>query len=511
MELSKISTIVRPRPAWEATDLGFKMASRWFKPLLQSWLMITLPLFVVLQWLLVDYGPVAALIIWWLKPLIERIQLGYLSFRLFGEESTLKQLFKRWTGLVGRQWLASLLWRRFSLHRSYVAPITQLENLSGVKRQQRLRVFRGDDQQAAFWLTLVCIHLESFISMATYALMYFLLPEQSTLNDTPIVDLLDISTLTNVIAYSAMAVVSPFYVAGGFSLYLNQRTRSEGWDIEITFRQMVERQAQKPHQQPQQQQHKPSAMAKVAPLLLLCLFSFSSPDGFAADEEPQTSAAQQQAKERAETILASDTFNQTKSQKVPEFILDWQVNQNDEAQRPTVLPDWLMAVLNVIAGSVEIILTALVLGLLLLLAYNYRDWLKQLISNRPPSKTATPETPDHVFGLDISQDHMPDDPAAHARQLWQQGKQRQALSLLYRGSLLNLIRQQHLTLYDGFTEGECVSQVSLNAQPHTAEYFSQLTRHWQGLAYAGIIPPDTTMQGLFEQWHHAFVESTDAS
>ena len=38
-----------------------------------------------------------------------------------------------------------------------------------------------------------------------------------------------------------MAIIEPFYVAGGFALYLNRRTALEGWDLEVALRRMGER------------------------------------------------------------------------------------------------------------------------------------------------------------------------------------------------------------------------------------------------------------------------------
>ena len=39
----------------------------------------------------------------------------------------------------------------------------------------------------------------------------------------------------------AACIVEPFYVACGFTLYLQRRTILEGWDIELRFRQLTER------------------------------------------------------------------------------------------------------------------------------------------------------------------------------------------------------------------------------------------------------------------------------
>ena len=48
--------------------------------------------------------------------------------------------------------------------------------------------------------------------------------------------------LTNVVYLAAITAMEPFYVGAGFALYLNRRTLLEGWDIEIAFRRIAERQ-----------------------------------------------------------------------------------------------------------------------------------------------------------------------------------------------------------------------------------------------------------------------------
>lgn len=504
MDLGKTSTVVRPRSKWQALDLGFKMASHWYRPLVYSWIMVSLPLFLLLHLFFDgDYLWVPVLLVWWLKPLWERIQLGYLSFAQFGESSTLKQLFKRWLSVLPKQWLATLTWRRLTLQRSYAAPIVQLESLGGSKRAKRLQAFEGDNQQAAIWLTIVLVHVESFITLAVFALLLFLVPADAGV-DLTIIDIVsDFSFGNNLLAYFSMALVSPFFVASGFALYLNQRTQIEGWDIEITFRRMVERQQQKSRKGP-------SALLTLACVAMLSGL-FVSDDATAADEPVKTSEVQktpeqQSAYDLAQKIAAGEQFNRMETKSYPEFYLDFELN-NDKSE-PVKMSGWLAALVNFLAGSFELILTALVVALILLLIYKYRHWLAQFL---PADKLAgpVPDKPTSVFGLDIDADNMPDDPAAHARLLWQQGEKRQSLSLLYRGSLLNLVNSQHLDVHDSYTEGECMAQVKQNAQTPTFDYFEQLTRNWQRLAYAGIMPDEQTMTRLFEQWHDIFTESDD--
>jgi hypothetical protein len=517
MELSNISTVVRPRSKWQAVDLGFKMTSKWYGPLISGWLMVALPAFALLHLVFIDYSWLAMLIFWWLKPLFERIQLGYLSFAQFGEDSTLKQQFKRWLSVVRRQWLATLLWRRFSLQRSYTVPVVQLENLNGARRRKRLQLFDGDNQQAAFWLTIVLMHIEFFITLAVYALVIFLIPAEADIELDFFEMIESVTIANNILVFLSMALVAPYFVAAGFALYLNQRTQIEGWDIEITFRRMVERQ--------QAKRKGASTLASLLCVLMLCGVVLPG-DTFASEQDSSQTATPtpeapkvkiekaspgtQKAYDLAQEIMTDVHFNQKKTTSYPEFFLDWKFN--DKSTKKVEMPGWLSSLLTFFAGSMQLLLSALVITIFALLIYRYRDWLMQFAPSKQSRSTAS-EPPTSVFGLDIGQDSMPDDPAAHAKTLWQQGDKRQALSLLYRGSLLKLVTQDHLELHDSFTEGECVAQVRekarQNGQPAIADYFELLTKNWQRLAYASIVPEEDTMNRLFDQWHQVFAEVAD--
>ena len=81
-----------------------------------------------------------------------------------------------------RQLLASLTWRRLSLSRSFVMPVSQLEGLDGQARQQRLGVLLQRNAGAARWLTTVGVHLEIGLWFGCMALFYLLIPQQLELD-----------------------------------------------------------------------------------------------------------------------------------------------------------------------------------------------------------------------------------------------------------------------------------------------------------------------------------------
>ncbi len=131
MRLSDTTVVIRPRPTWEAMDLGVLLSQRHRRLLMSSWAIVTLPVFALLTWLLWDSPTLAVFIFWWLKPAFERLPLYILSKAILADTPTLKQALYQWPRLLKPQLLASLTWRRLSLSRSFTLPVLQLEGLSG--------------------------------------------------------------------------------------------------------------------------------------------------------------------------------------------------------------------------------------------------------------------------------------------------------------------------------------------------------------------------------------------
>lgn len=248
MRLSDASVVIRPRSTWEAMDLGVLLAREHRVLLMSSWALVSLPIFALISLVLWDYPSVAVLVFWWLKPAFERLPLYILSKALFGETPTLKQALRQWPRLLKGQLLASLTWRRFSLSRSFVMPVVQLEGLSGQARQQRLGVLQQRNAGAARWLTLIGIHLETALWIGLMALFYLFLPQQVELDWdwqqlalASSQDWLWLEHLSNAFYALILVLWEPIYVACGFSLYLNRRTVLEAWDLELVFRRLRQR------------------------------------------------------------------------------------------------------------------------------------------------------------------------------------------------------------------------------------------------------------------------------
>ncbi len=489
MELDRITTVVRPRTRWEASDLGLLMARAWWGPLMRVWLVVTLPLFVLLHLLLPGSPLVALLLFWWLKPLWERPLLHLLSRALFGQVPTLGETLRAFPALAARQWFASLTWRRLSLSRSMELPVVQLEGLAGRERRRRLQLLHGLRGSGGGWLTLVGVHVESGIALALLALVMLFVPAEVA-PDWGALLLAESPALTlagNGAVYLGMTLVAPFYVAAGFSLYLHRRIWLEGWDIEIAFRRLQQRLTRGGQRRG----------GLVVALLCAALLWGESPPLLA--QEPLSPA---RSREVVEAVVAQEVFHDRVSHY--EIIWPW----GEWSWELELFPDTdftlLQGVVLWLASSGRILLWALAIALLLIFLARQRRWLRRYagVGGRAERRRESP--PEQLFGLALGRDTLPDDLLAEVRALWQGQQSRAALSLLYRAVLAQLMARQGVRFRQGDTEGECVRRVARVADAELSRYFEQLTHHWQRLAYAHQLPDEAVMERLCRGWQQHF-------
>jgi len=244
VELERLAAVVRPRAAWEAIDLGFSMARLWWLDIMRPWLVLTLPLFVGLNWLLLDYLWLVPLLFWWFKPWFERIPLYVASRALFGDTPSMRQTLTACPGLLVHRSIAAVTWSRISLTRSFYLPLWQLEKLSGQAYRDRASILAPKSHSDAMWLTIICIHFETLLIACVTLFVFLMIPD--SLYEFDPVDVISglpvaFQLLINIAYYSAITLLEPFYVCAGFSLYLNRRTSLEAWDIELAFRRLRKR------------------------------------------------------------------------------------------------------------------------------------------------------------------------------------------------------------------------------------------------------------------------------
>jgi hypothetical protein len=495
MQIERLTVVVRPRNPWEAMDLGVRMVQQWAKQLYPVWLLVFIP--IILLAIAATWGSIAFApwLIWWLKPLYDRVLLYFLSHAVFGEYPSMGQTFRALPGLwLNFPSLNALLFGRFDSTRSFTLPVTQLEGLRGKVRRERLSVLKRKVASPAQTLSTIGIHLEGVVYLSGFALLYFMLPQHSTeqswlFNWLGVPESEMISILTFSFYCIAIAILEPFYVACGFALYLNRRTQLEAWDIELDFRRLSKRLQQ-----------------AGFGIILLCVlgvtsFSLLPQSLYAAEIKPQQTA--DQIKVEMNQIMQQPEFSRHK------VISEWRekIVSPDKADEGEYSAEWLKHWLRVqtwrdmLGNFAEVIRVLLWLVLIGVFLYFVPRWL---LARIPKSQTSTAE-PEEFSVFFFNEEGKIDFPKDIPQQVWARwlaGQHRPALSLLYRGALYHLQQEQGVAISRSMTEVECLGLVK--KLPDLYNYLSQIVSIWQRFAYAHQSPQDNDIEQLCAAWTEHF-------
>ncbi|EIJ33154.1 DUF4129 domain-containing protein [Thiothrix nivea] len=499
MKLDDITANIRLRSPWEAVDLGFALVqhnARWIFP---AWSVVLLSV-ALLAWVLTpaDYHNFAPLVVWWFKPLYDRVLLHILSHQMFNQHLATAEIFNAIPGLLRNSGLFSALtWRRFSLSRGFNLPIWQLEQLRGKPRKERQNLLHLQTHTQAVWLMVACVHLEYVLMFSLYALIIIFDPTDGAWNYilSSFIDPLDRDAqywgnLIYLLLYTLTVwVVEPLYLAASFSLYLNRRTQLEAWDIELAFRSLGERLGK---------------LERTLPILLLILglgifLIHPAPALAVAKTEseylsPQRLPAGESAKQINE-VMQVEELSSVYTRKA------WMPRQQPEmGQEPTA--EWLESLQVLFAGFLKILLW-IALVALTFSAFFHRQRIFALLK---PVRRKLPGTapPDILFGMDIRPESLPDDIAATSRHLWENGQPREALSLLYRGALMRLTRHDRLPVQASHTEGDILQLARGHLGGERMAWLATVTHAWQEIAYAHRPPANALAESLFDGWSQHF-------
>ncbi len=489
MDLNRISVVLRPRTPWEGIDLGFAMARRWFLPLWLLWWMSALPLYLLIVLLFAQWSWLVLLLIWWFKPLYEPPLLFWMSRALFDDRPPLREVARRWFSIVRPQLLGNLTWRRFSTNRSFYMPVGLLERLGGKQRKERIRVL-GWRKQTGTWLTVVGLHFEVVLEVSFLILVVILLPEEVRWVDLETLFLAPGSLeewLGQIADLFAMSLIAPFYVAGGFALYITRRTELEAWDIELSFRRLAAR-----------TKSRRDSLAGLAASLAagLCLML-----GLALDRPAQAEGIDRvEARQAIDQVLAHEDFGKTEQVGYWTFTGEPEGDSEDWETLLKLLEGFTKGIAAV--GEVLMWLTAglLVAYLVYWLASN-RGWLAY---SRTWGRRRRSSAPAKLFGLEVSPDSLPPDIVGEALRLLAQGRPRAALSLLYRGALARFVHQTDLEIPESATEGECLRLVDASRPEMETGLFRRLTHLWLSLAYGHETPTEREVEQLCRDWQRVY-------
>ena len=144
----------------------------------------------------------------------------------------------------------------------------------------------------------------------------------------------------------------------------------------------------------------------------------------------------------------------------------------------------------------------IVVALLLWILFSTRKrWLPYL-SRRPGVERSS--LPVIIAGGELTADSLPDDISGAAIRLWKRGRKRQALSLLYRGSVFAAVTQYGVRLPPSATEGICVSAVGAQTDDTRSNYFRRVVAEWIRCAYGSNEPDGAAVLPLCREWPQHF-------
>ncbi len=521
MQLDKVAITLRPRSAWTAIDLGFRMAATWARALWLPWLVLILPLALALTLALPTHPLVVALILWWLKPLWDRVLLHVLARATFGATPGIIDTLLAWREILSPDLFAQLSWRRLDPARAFHLPVAQLERQSGADAGRRRRLLRQRSGTHAAALTLVAVNLEMVVYTGLATIGAFLdtgvqLFPQAAVDAFGEFDAEWWTATDTLLWLLAILVIEPFYVAAGFALYLNRRIELEGWDLELALRRIgsgTSAAGRQPmlawllaallvglaggmpdaaHAQPEQPGESPPTVE--AEVLVV------GKPGDEAAHSPGWTPQATPARAAAEAILADPAFGGSRER------MRWRpIGDADKDGRRPPGGSWLGEVFGFLAEGIRILawlgLAALIVAVVLAL-------VRRLGPSPLPERRAAPPPPT-LFGLRIDPASLPDDVAAAARAALAEGRAREALSLLYRGVLSQLVHRLAVVVPRGATESE-VGRLAARTEPVLGSFLGDLLPAWSAAAYAGRVPEAAQIAALCERYPAAAVAPPEA-
>lgn len=520
MRPEALRVALRPRSPWEAVELGTALVRQQAAPLWTAWLALTLPVFTVVN-ALAWWGDVlwlALLLMWWITPLFDRVPLYVLSRAVFGASPTAAatmQAMRHW-GL--RPMWGYLLWRRLSPWRSLALPVDLLEGGAREAASARRKVIGHGVVGHAFVLTVCCQAFIVILAMSCIALVLLFVPTELLSESARAVWALMTDApprwaqlVLNLVVWLGVSAIEPFFVGAGFGLYLNRRVQLEAWDIEIVLRKLRARIA---------------PLAAMPPLALALTLALAWPllslpvahaQSSRHHEAPPVSAdhVDRQAPRPAPSTTQQDTLaevfgkanvvdSQGFARAVDRAAKDpllgrsgteqvWQ--RRDTSKRPEPRPADLPGLARLLAMIGEFGLWLVVAGVVVALALTARRWWPWLRGWTVPLPTDS----EIVSSPMPAEEPLPVDLATQVRRLWQEGRHRRALALLYRGSVAAMTERLQVTPVPGATEAECLRLSRRLSDPADRDAFARVVRTWQYAAYAQRLPDEAAFGQLLDE------------
>lgn len=250
MNLNKMTLNIRPLSPYQAVDLGLALARAWYGDLWRLWWKSHTVLLVILMIVMfgltyafydddnVIMGMLGWFVFWWAKPLFERELVIYLAHRLFDDDFGADDVAN-----VAMPSVRAMLIKRFGARRMMMMPVHLLEGQTGKMANQRVQALSRRQESAIGWHAMAFFGAEVLLYLVGASVLTTLLSIDVGMGTGVERELPKfIAVALDVVVYvGVVAMLTPFYVASGFTMYLCKRSLLEGWDIEIVFRKLSAR------------------------------------------------------------------------------------------------------------------------------------------------------------------------------------------------------------------------------------------------------------------------------
>lgn len=534
MRIDALTVALRPRTSWEAMELGSALVRANARAVWAPWLLLTAPLYalaLLAGWVLMDSATWGMLLFWWLLPVFDRVPLYVLSRAVFGAAPTPRQTLRAQLHWGLRHLPGLLLWRRLTPRRPVAMSIDLLEGVRGPQRAARMRLVAGGTWAPALALTAMCalfvlvLHAgvvslviafdPTFLGADAFTTLERVSAYMRALTDPTADPNHAVRVAWHVGYYVALTVVQPFFVGGGFGLYLNRRTELEAWDLEIAFRRLRRRLE--------------GVLAAVL-AVGLALVALAPVDARASGPtEPARAVvapgtAPNAQKTRASRLPPVTPIERIFPEPAPADALrdglaraakhpDLRPTKRETRleRRPTLPPEapdakklnertWLESVMEVFTFFGKHGLVILLVAAVILLTLRWRRWWPWL-----SGLLRDPEAAPAVVATAVQeQGPLPDDIVAAARARWRAADPRGALALLYRASADAVAERAGVVMVPGATEAEYLRVARRLGDVAARSGFQRVVRAWQYAAYAHRMPGDDEFEGLVGELAPAF-------
>jgi len=392
--------------------------------------------------------------------------------------------------------------------RSFFLPVWQLEGQRGKAAAERRRTLGRRGYGYAAWLTFFCANLVGVLVISGIMLILVMLPVGSgeflSLSDFFTTQSPSLSRFLNLLTFVADTLIEPYFVAAGFSLYINRRSELEGWDVEVAFRQMD-------RNRNAGASPVAAALCLAAVVIAVALASLSLPVSGAETADataPVSASTESQAhdvypageiKRRLTAVLDDPVFGRKETK------WRWVYRQNpDKSESPQwwrALMKWLERISEHAARIARVLVwisSATLLAFAIYLTVRHRERWWRLRTHR--------RAPEILFGLDVRRESLPEDVRAAARELLARDPVA-ALSLLYRGALSALVHAGGIEFRPGDTERDCWQRARAAMSNVGLGYFRRLLDAWLWAAYGRRLPAKRELDDICEAWPQHFGEA----